>query len=128
MTGTVNWQLEAVIIIEMQDATGGLRTLRCSLDTGFDGDIALPAGTIAQLGLVPVDVLTVTLADSTRASMPKYNAGISWHGQFVEAEVLRTEHESAIGTGLLENSTLTIQVWDGGEVRIEPRQPSVANP
>ncbi len=91
------------------------------MDTGFDGDIALPSSTIERLGLVPVDILNVTLANSSRASMLKYNARITWHDQLIEAEVLQTELEAAIGTALLENNTLTVQEWDGGDVVIEPR-------
>ena len=121
MTGRVNWQLEAVVNIEIQDAAGNFQTSRCTLDTGFDGDIALPSSTIERLGLVPVDILNVTLANSSRASMLKYNARITWHDQLIEAEVLQTELEAAIGTALLENTTLTVQVWGGGDVLIEPR-------
>ena len=121
MTGTVNWQLEATVVVEVQDAEGYAHTLRCILDTGFDGDLALPPSTIAQLGLVPIDILIVTLADSTRAPMPKFNASVSWHDKIIEAEVIQTEHESVIGMALLEDRTLTVQVWDGGTVTIEPR-------
>ena len=121
MTGTVNWQLEASVNIEIQDAGGSLHTLRCILDTGFDGDIALPLGNIERLGLVPADIIDVVLADSTLALMMQYSARVLWHHQLIEVEVLETDHESVVGTALLENSTLTIQVWDGGTVTIEPR-------
>jgi hypothetical protein len=53
--------------------------------------------------------------------MTRYSTLINWHDQLVEAEALQTDHESVIGMALLEDSTLTIEVWDGGEVRIEPR-------
>ena len=91
------------------------------MDTGFDRDIALPLGVIERLGLVPAEVVVVTLANSTHALMTRYNARLSWQKQLIEVEVLQTNGESAIGTGLLEDSTLTVQVWDGGEVLIEPR-------
>ena len=121
MTGRVSWQLEAIVNVEIQDAEGYFHTLRCTLDTGFDGDLALPSGVIEQLGLVPIDILNVTLANSARASMPKYNANISWQERLVEVEVLQTNGESAIGMALLENSIVTLQVWDGGDISIEPR-------
>ena len=50
-----------------------------------------------------------------------YDGIVYWHGQPVAVTVLETQRESVIGMALLENSTLTVQVWDGGEVRIEPR-------
>jgi clan AA aspartic protease len=121
MTGRVSWQLEAIVNVEIQDAEGYFHTLRCTLDTGFDGDLALPSGVIEQLGLVPIDILNVTLANSARASMPKYNANVSWQERLIEVEVLQTNGESAIGMALLENSIVTLQVWDGGDISIEPR-------
>jgi clan AA aspartic protease len=121
MTGRVSWQLEAIVNVEIQDAEGYFHTLQCTLDTGFDGDIALPSGAIERLGLVTADIIRVTLANGTRVSMPRYSAKVSWHGQLVEVEVLQTEGESAIGMSLLENSIVKLQVWDGGEVLIEER-------
>ena len=120
-TGRVNWLLEAVVHVEVQDGSGDFHRIQCILDTGFDRDIALPSGAIEQLGLTPAETVSVTLADSTHALMTRYNAWVSWQGQLIEAEVLETTGESVIGMALLENSTLTVQVWDGGEVRIEPR-------
>lgn len=120
-TGRVNWQLDATINIDIQDTKGNFHNLPCTVDTGFDGDIAFPSGVIQRLGLVPSDILDVILADSALVSMPKYNANVLWQERLIEAEVLQTNGESVIGMSLLENSTLTIQVWDGGEVLIEER-------
>ena len=120
-TGRVNWLLEALVQVEVQDATGSLHSIRCILDTGFDRDIALPSVVIERLGLAPAETVTVTLANSTNVLMTRYNAVASWQGQLIEVDVLETASESAIGMSLLENSTLTVQVWDGGNVLIEPK-------
>ncbi len=50
-----------------------------------------------------------------------YDGSVSWHEQLIDVAVLQTDRDSIIGMGLLENSTLTIQIWDGGEVLIEER-------
>lgn len=121
MTGRVNWQLEAIINIEIQDTMGQSHTIQCTLDTGFNGELALPLRVIERLGLVPDDALVVILANGDRIMMTRYSAKLDWQDQPIEAEVLQTEQESAIGMALLENSNLTIQVWDGGHVLIEPR-------
>ena len=119
--GRVNWLLEAIVHVEVQDASGNIHRIRCILDTGFDRDIALPLGIIERLGLDPVETVSVTLADSTHVLMTRYNARVSWQGQLIEVDVLETNGESAIGMALLENSILSVQVWDGGEVLIEER-------
>ena len=121
MTGRVNWQLEATVSVEIQDVEGYFHSFMCTLDTGFDGEIALPSRAIERLGLIPADVLTVTLANNAHALMPRYSARVNWHEQLIEAEVLQTNGQSAIGMAILENSTLTVQVWDGGDVLVEPR-------
>ena len=121
MTGRVNWQLEAIVNIEIQDNMGQSHTIQCTLDTGFNGELALPLRVIERLGLVPDDALVVILANGDRIMMTRYSAKLDWQDQPIEAEVLQTEQESAIGMALLENSNLTIQVWDGGHVLIEPR-------
>ena len=121
MTGRVNWQLEAIVNIEIQDTMGQSHTIQCTLDTGFNGELALPLRVIERLGLVPDDALVVILANGDRIMMTRYSAKLDWQDQPIEAEVLQTEQESAIGMALLENSNLTIQVWDGGNVLIEPR-------
>lgn len=119
-TGRVNWLLEAIVLVEVQDASGDFHSIQCIVDTGFDRDIALPLVVIERLGLVPAEAVSVT-ANSAHVSMTRYNSRVSWQGQLIDLDVLQTNGESVIGMGLLENSTLTVQVWDGGEVLIEER-------
>lgn len=121
ITGRVNWRREAIVTISIRDLIGDFRAFQCVLDTGYDGDIALPSNVIDQLGLVPSDNLRVILGNGEHVFMRVYSAVASWHEQLVNVEVLQTNGESVIGMALLENNTLTVQVWDGGEVVIEPR-------
>ena len=121
MTGRVSWLIEATVSVEVQDSEGQLHQFRCILDTGFDGYIALPAASIRQLGLPLIGSGVADFLDSYSATLYMYDGIVYWHGQPVEVTVLETQRESVIGMALLENSTLTVQVWDGGEVRIEPR-------
>ena len=127
ITGAVSWLLEPTVGVDVQDANGILQRFRCVLDTGFDGYIALPATSIQLLGLTLLGRLETTFLDGFSAQVPVYDGIVSWNSEIIEVTVLETQGESVIGMALLENSTLTVQVWDGGEVRIEPRQPSVTN-
>ena len=121
MTGRVNWRIEATVQVGVQDETGILCYFECVLDTGYDGDIALPSAMIRRLGLVSVGYQDSALANSDIVPLPVYRGIASWHGRLVAVEVVETPRESVIGMALLENSTLTIQAWDGGEVFIEER-------
>ena len=121
MTGRVNWRLEATIRIGIQDAAGDLHYFECVLDTGYDGDIALPSIMIERLGLVSLGLRDSALANSDIVPLPIHRGIASWHERLIEVEVMGTRREFVIGMALLENSTLTVQAWDGGEVLIEER-------
>ena len=122
IAGRVNWRLEAMIVVEIQDLHGNLHPFPCVLDTGYDGDLALPSREIDRLALVPSDELLVILGNGDHELMQVYDTFASWHEQLIAVDVLRTDNESVIGTALLENNTLTIQAWDGGDVLIEERE------
>jgi hypothetical protein len=81
----------------------------------------LTAPDIQGLGLIPRGSRTIHLVDDIETSLPVYLGTVTWHDQQLEISILETEGQPLIGMALLENNTLTIQVWDGGEVRIEPR-------
>ena len=121
MNGRVNWQLEAVVQVGVQDTAGNLRYFECVLDTGYNGDIALPSAVIRRLGLEQVGSRDSVLANSDIVPFSIYRGLALWHGQLTGVEVMETRRESVIGMALLENSTLTVQAWDGGNVLIEPR-------
>ena len=121
INGRVNWLLEAIVQVGVQDAAGDLRYFECVLDTGYDGDIALPSALIRRLGLASTGYRDSALANSDIVQLPIYRGIASWHGRLIDVEVMGTQRESVIGMSLLENSTLTIQAWDGGEVIIEER-------
>jgi predicted aspartyl protease len=119
--GRINSNLEAVAEIRLLDQQGHVQEFQCVLDTGFDGFLMLTAPDIQGLGLIPRGSRTIHLVDDIETSLPVYLGTVTWHDQQLEISILETEGQPLIGMALLENNTLTIQVWDGGEVRIEPR-------
>ena len=121
ITGRVNWFLEPFIPVDVQSAKGSTLKIQCLLDTGFDGELALPSAAIRQLGLDYVGPSDTTMFDGNSQSLPIYDGTVVWLGETIRVSVLETSRDAIIGTGLLENSTLTVQVWDGGTVTIEPR-------
>lgn len=121
IAGQVNGDLEAVIEIHVQDYQDNIHTFQCVLDTGFDGFLSLPADVIQRLGLAGRGHRETTLSDDTVIFLPVYLGIVVWQGEMLEIYVLEGGQEFLVGTALLENSTLTVQVWDGGDVLIEPR-------
>ena len=93
--------------------------IEVAVDTGFSGFISLPAQIIERLGLQPQDVLVAVLADGSEAEMQTFLAQIEWDNKVRDIYVIHAESHPLIGTALLENHLLTIEVRDGGAVNIE---------
>lgn len=121
IVGSVNRDLEAVVEIAVQDDKGEFHSFHCVLDTGFDGFIALPAQVIQRLGLVQSEIRRTLLVDAVEIFFPLYWGTVNWCEEFLEVPVLGTEQDFLVGAALLENSTLTVQVWNSGDILVEPR-------
>lgn len=121
ITGRVNSDLEAVVGIAVQDNNGNFHRFQCVIDTGFDGFLALPVDIIQQLGLVYRINRSTALLDGAEIFLPVYLGIVDWHEELLEVSFLGTEQDYLVGMSLLEDSAVTIQVWDGGEVIIEER-------
>ena len=121
IAGEINWLLDAIVTVNVEDATGHTHSFRCILDTGFDGDLVLTSAAIERLGLVQSFSRQVTFADGSQAYLATYEARASWLDQLVDVVVLQGGHESIVGMSLLEDCSVTMQVWDGGDILVERR-------
>ena len=128
IVGNVNRDLEAVVEVAIQDDKGELHSFHCVLDTGFDGFVALPAQVVQRLELVQSEVRRTLLLDAVEVFLPLYWGTVYWCEEFAEVPILGTKQEFLVGTAMLEDSTLTVQVWDGGEVLIEERPSRILSP
>ena len=120
MIGRVNSWLEAVVPVQVERAGGPAMTLACVLDTGFDGFVALAPSQMAALGLRPAGTQRVTLGDGSEAHLPLYNVPVLWHGSRLAVPALAVDGTPLLGMALLHGSLLSMQVVEGGFVRIEP--------
>lgn len=90
------------------------------IDTGFDGELALPAALATQLEILSASNRPVRLADGTLRHRPYYELLLDWEEEPRRTEVLVIEGNPLLGVELLSGSLLQIEVVDGGEVSIEP--------
>src|SRR5437879_230398 len=86
------------------------------IDTGFDGELALPASLLNDLDTAFIGDHAVLLADRTRRSIPHYEIEIDWHDEKRSTEVIALEGRPLLGNGLMEGSSVHIEMADGGEV------------
>jgi clan AA aspartic protease len=109
--------------IEVVGAQGSI-LLRAVVDTGFDGEVCLPAYLESVLGLEYGGTYTVEYADGREELVPVAGGSVRFLGEVLPVDITLTGSEDAmIGTALLADCTLFID-FTTGEVRIEKKQAS----
>ncbi len=90
------------------------------VDTGFEGDLALPTYLADQLGDSPVGTRRRLLANGAMIRCPFYEASTEWDGELRDVEVVVLEGNPLLGTALLDGYLLEAEITEGGGVEIEP--------
>ena len=98
----------------------GSLTVEFIVDTGFDGELALPASLVRQLEAFYLGDKPIMLADSFNRSQPSFEVVLEWEDEPRPTEILVLEGTPLLGSVLLSGSFLQAQMTDGGEVSIEP--------
>ncbi len=89
------------------------------VDTGFNGDVALPENLMSQLGLVPTAAHYVELAGGFRQRCFSYEMMLEWEGDERLVEVLTLDGNPLIGNGLWQGALLHAENEQGGEVSFQ---------
>lgn len=89
------------------------------IDTGFDGELTLPAQTIRLLGYPYVGTAGAVLADVSEVQSNFHTRRVLWHGEPREVAVLAAEGEPLVGVGLLAGSRLTVEATPSGAVLVK---------
>ena len=119
LTGRVSDELQAWIAIEILAPDGQTSHIEAVLDTGFNGELALPAAAIRQLGLPMGIRRPAVTATGDRVSLTTYRGTVLWYGQIHSIQVVEADSEPLLGMELLLGSRLTLDVREGGPVTID---------
>ena len=107
------------LLLSLPGVEGPVTTEFC-LDTGFEGELALPSSLAVKLQLEDVAPQTVAMADgSLRTAFVGYTT-LVWDEERRSTEVLVLDGNPLVGMLLLEGPQIHIEAADGGEVVIEP--------
>ena len=90
-------------------------------DSGFNGYLALPPATIAELGLMRAFETGIVLADGAERSVPAYAGLATLEGELLEFPVTELEGEPLAGMSLLAGHNVSLDIAAGGSVRIARR-------
>ena len=122
INGRVSAELDSVVTIEIRNGQGGLQAVEVVVDTGFNGELALPSDLVQSLGLEYIDDVPVVLADLQHRPVGAYAGVVSWHGRHREVVALEMGSEPLLGMSLLLDSRLTISCRPNGAVVIEEEE------
>lgn len=90
------------------------------VDTGFDGELALPGFLLRELDVAYVGDHPILLADGTERARPAYRTRLDWQGRLRSTEIMLLEGVPLLGVQLLAQNHLQVEMTDGGEVIVEP--------
>lgn len=90
------------------------------LDTGFEGELAMPASDASQLVRSPAFAQRVRLADGSERERSVYLVTVDWNDEPRLTEVLVLEGSPLLGSGLLAEQFVQREMTDNGAVSIEP--------
>jgi clan AA aspartic protease len=117
--GTVtNLQGRVEVVLRLGD--GSEHAIECVVDTGFQGELALPPATVASLGLLPGGRWWAKLADDSHASVPIFSAFILWDDHEVEVSVMAMGSRPLLGTELLQGFNLSADFEEDGQLALTP--------
>jgi clan AA aspartic protease len=89
------------------------------VDTGFEGDLALPSSILRQLNTQPLFLSLRAMGDGTLRECPVHQLAWEWNDEPRTVEVIVLEHNLLLGTTQLEGCHLAVDMVEGGEVVIE---------
>ena len=118
-SGRVSPRFEPLVPVELVGSDGRIHEIEVVLDTGFDGELSLPAEVIHRLGFPVYDDFVSTLANGRDIGTTGWEGQIMWHGRRRNIVVLETEGSSLMGMWLLWRNRITIENYANGPVLIE---------
>jgi clan AA aspartic protease len=119
MTGRIA-KREAILRLQVIDQNGAVVDVEAAIDTGFTGFVGLPAAVINAHSFDYLGQRQVTLGDGSLVALELYGAHVIWHGRRKLIILSTSNSGPVLGMALLEDSRLTMDVRDGGQVLIEP--------
>ena len=111
-------QARVEVILRLADQND--HSIECIVDTGFQGELALPPATVAALRLPSRGRTWANLADDSHASVPLFRAVILWDDQEVDATVMAMGSRPLLGTELLQGFNLSADFEDDGQLVLTP--------
>ncbi|MCY3587149.1 MAG: hypothetical protein OXH40_00485, partial [Chloroflexi bacterium] len=99
ITGQVNADYEAIVVVNLQGRRGEMRRLEAVVDTGFSGFLTVTPAIVAELALPFLMMGRALLADDSEAQFPVHSAVVLWDDQPVSVDVEAADTTPLAGCG-----------------------------
>ena len=106
--------------IYIANSTGISYPYEAIVDTGFTGQLALPAAVCAELGLEFVRNSYAMFGNASFEQVEVYQANVFWDGSWQTVSVFATGPDVLIGMNLLRGSSVCFDAVDMGAIEINP--------
>lgn len=106
------------VLLTLPGLAGPLE-IEFTVDTAFDGDLALPADLARRLDAQPSGKRGLSLADGSLFVSAAYEILLDWEGEERLSEVLVLDGSPLLGVVLMEGLRLGVEMEPGGEVSLE---------
>lgn len=90
------------------------------VDTGFDGDLALPMTLLRLIEARQDTFLRRRMADGTIVACPVFDLEMDWEDETRVLKVLVLGGEPLLGTRFLQDQHFHAEMTEGGEIVVEP--------
>lgn len=90
------------------------------LDTGFARDLTLPGYLVDATEGLSAGLSARSLASGQQLQFRVFEIALDWNGNPRQTEILVMEGDPLLGTTLLKDTLLQIEMLEGGEVSCEP--------
>ena len=117
--GTVFPNRQALLAVALLDTAGQFQPFEFVLDTGFDGDLSLPAQTIQTLVAVRLSPSIIELADGSRTTAHTWEATALWDGERRTVSIMESEGDPLLGMSLLWGNHISLAAEAFGDLVIE---------
>ncbi|HEX4129887.1 MAG TPA: hypothetical protein VHZ24_07580 [Pirellulales bacterium] len=122
LLGHVDHSLQPIVPIMLVGPGGNTSEYAAMLDTGFDGWLTLPSATIEKLELPWQAKARALVADGRTETFDIFAGQLVWFGRSLRIEIEAVESLPLIGTALLRNCKLEIEMVADGRVAITPME------
>lgn len=116
----LNGQLFLLHPIYIEGPNGVGKVHIASIDTGFTGQLALPASSRVDLGLEFIENISVIFGNNEPHRVDTYQARVYWNDLWQQITVLETGDRPLIGMNLVRGSNVSFDAIELGEIRIDP--------